>query len=444
MTEILRNSYDGDLDAQYNSNAPQHNSNGNAKKYSQTTTDYSYVYWVLLIIVLIVVIYVFSTSGKDSNRELANKYYNNLHGDANDETAKKAIEHGKKISNPTAMDSYHLGSTYLINAQNPYEANKHFTAALQKIIDGNTNPTDAMFIVERIDEFKDRFVDYPDLTDLPLQHALLATFDVQNKKAVADNGNKKDSVEKKLLDRQHWHSESQNVHDSTMYKVLKDQIYKVRELNAKIPDIESKNYVYISNWLRMRYCDDSEKSKKIDQVLRILDNNYPTRLIPNINEQDIFVAAWRRSQDPNNATRMSQMYDAFGDAILDCVEGEHVVCIDGRIAKIWQSLALLDGDKDMGVLRSKQMLRNEIYERCSKAVGERLANASEEVRQAYNRPKNNTYSQLRDDAQANEDGMISDLIENMRHDMDVIGAEYAGRLDADVLNGIINECKMVV
>ena len=395
------------------------------------TTNYTYVYWVLLVVVIIIMIYAFSSSSKYSNKELADKYYKDLHGDANDESARKAIEYGKKIENPTALDSYRLGSAYLINAQNPREANKHFTKALEKIISGKTSPTDAIFIVERIDEFKDRFMDHPDLEDLPLQHALAATFEAQYKKAQDDKASGT-SADKKLLARKHWNSESQNVHDSAIYDTLKKQIYHGRELNAKIPGIETKNYAYISNWLRMKYCDDAKKAAKIDKVLKLLDNNYPTRLIPNVNEQDVFVTAWRRSQDPANAARMTQMLDAFGDAVLDCVEGDHPVCIDGRIAKIWQSLAMLDNDKEMGVMRSKQMIRNEIYEKCANAVRMILDSASDEVKAAYN------------SGAECKDGLTDELITQMRNEINKIGAEYKDKLDRDSLSGIINECLAVV
>jgi hypothetical protein len=413
----------GDLDSQYESIKP-----------STDNTDYSYVYWVILIVAIIIVIYVYNTSA-NSDRKMADKYYKNLHGDAHDETAKKAIEYGNKIKNPTAMDSYRLGTAYLVNAKNPEEANKHFTKALYNIIERPEENKDAMFIVERIDEFKDRFVDHTELEDLPLQNALMATFQSKLNKASEDSI-KKIPVDTKIISRRQWNSESQNVHDSSIYVVLKDQIFKARELNAKIPEIESKNYAYITNWLRMRYCDDAAKSHKIDQVLRILDSNYPTRSIPGITEQDVFVAAWRRSQDPTNASRMTQMYEAFGDAILDCVEGGNVVCIDGRISKIWQSLALLDNNKEMGIMRSKQMIRNEIYEKCAKAVRERLLHTNDEIRNAYNNPMHTS--------EQDRDALTADLVDQMRADIEAVGMEYKGKLDEKVLRGIIDECKTVV
>ena len=366
-------------------------------------------------------------------------YYNNLHGDAYDNDAKQAIRYGEAIDHPTAMDHYRIGTTYLIAANNPKRAHQHFRQALNQIVNGLVEIKEAPFIIDRIDDYKNFFVDFPDIDELPIQQAMLAQFEnkqnmlntvIREKQSVAKGD--PDFTQKMLLTQQIWESDSQNVHDTAIYTELKDQYYKVRSSNLKIPNIQLKSYRDCIQWLELRYKNDDVKSAKIYQVKQFLNKNYPISGV-NATEQDLLTAVWQRAYDPENKDNFDDIREAIGDAIMDCVEGSHVVCLSGRTAKIWQALATLDKDPNIGVLKSKQQLRNEIYERSAKIVNDYIGyngSASSELKKAYN-----------EDEQSEQ---VKELKECIVKQIDKLKDEYTDLLPINQLNEILSECKAVI
>lgn len=402
------------------------------------------VFAILLIIIIYLIYRIYVTlvwnGNEDYNQWRTRQHFENLHGEAFDEDAKNVIRFGENIENPRAMDHYRLGTVYLMNASDPHAAFNHYNRALQHIIRGDVNMREAPFIIDRIEEHRDRFIEFPEIEELPIQAAILAHFETVNNtvKQVAKQKQEvqKDDPEftqKVLMSRSNWDSDSQNVHDSAIYKEFKNQFDMVVEENKKIKNGKYKNYHDLTHWLRLRFKNDPRKLEKVNKVLKFLDHNYPIGAMEGVREQDIIEAVWRRSFDQRNVEKHTDMHEALADAVLDCVEGKHVVCMSGRNTKIWQALAYVDCHPKMGIFKSKQALRNEIFEKAAKIVDDQIGSngsASSDLIEDYNNCRNTQ--------------QVQELIDHMRNEIGNLKKEYEGRLPKHQLDLIIDECQQVV
>lgn len=395
---------------------------------------------VILIIYLIMrLFYKIKIQGEDYNQRQAHHYFNNLHGDTFDDDAKQAIKYGESIDTPRAIDHFRLGTTYLITANNPRRAHQHFRQALDQIIQGEVEIKEVPFLLDRIDDYKNHFVNFPEIEELPIQMAMMAHFEAKQnllkqveKKKPEISKDDPEFTQKVLLAQQNWESDAQNVHDTAIYGELVQQFQKVRSENNRIPNISTKTYADAMRWLKIRYQNEPDKLNKVRDVEKMLNNNYKLSQL-NATEQDLVTTIWQRAYDPENKDRFNEIREAFGDAITDCVEGGHVVCLDGRSSKIWQALAKLDKDPQIGILKTKQMLRNEIYEKSAKIVDEYIGNsgtASTELKDAYNRDDNTE--------------QVNELRECIKGQIDSLAVQYKGLLPDEQIKLALEECKAVV
>ena len=402
-------------------------------------------YFILTIMVIFILYLIFRIfkqiriEGEDYHQRKAHHHFNNIRGEEFDEEAKQAIANGEAIENPRAIDHYRMGAVYLLNAQNPIRAHHHFNEALNNIINGQVDTREAPFILGRIDDFKDIFFDYPDVNDLPVQQAMMAHYNQQLQQIKhiekAKEEIKEDDPEfkqKTLLSRQDWQSDSQNVHDSAIYKILKEQVDKIKEENSKVPNLQYHGYDEAMNWLRTRYRNNPAKLEDIEKVARTLNANYVVGHMEGLTEKDIITTVWQRSYDPGNKDRAMQIRDALGDAVSDCVERGSVVCMSGRTSKIWQALARLDKDEEVGVLKSKQAIRNEIYQKAAKIVDDYVGtngSASQTLKDAYNKNENSE--------------QVEELKECMKKQIAGLNDEYKDIIPEQI-SVIVAECQAVV
>jgi hypothetical protein len=362
--------------------------------------------------------------------------YANISGEDFNTDAKQTLYYGEKIKNPEALDHYQMGTVYLINAQNPVKAHSHFTKALNHVINGNVDTRQAPFILERIDDLNEMFINFPEIEDLPLQEAIAANARILNK--TIDNVKKEklsakkgdtDFTQKLLLSRQAWLSESQNVHDSSIYTELQNQYNIIIKENTEIPNRHLRTYSEAINWLRIRYSNNKEKMSKVEKVISMWNNNYPIGSMQNVKEQELISSIWARIYDPRNKKNFGSLRESFGDSTIDCIENSNAVCMAGRTSKMFQSLAILDCNPEIGVLKTKQLLRNEIYERAAKIVDEHIGSSgsiSNELRNAYNKSDNTP--------------QVNELIKCMRDEITEVGNQYKNLLPKYQLDLIISEC----
>ncbi len=410
-----------------------------AKPKTKSTIDKAiyYIFYALVIILCIYLVYNLinkvKINGETYPQRMVRRYYDNLHGDTYDEDAKNVIEYGENLERPRAIDHYRIGTAYLLTANNPVRAFEHFNNALLQIINGETEMKQAPFIIDRIEDFNQLFEALAGEGELPIQLALMAQFEAKNersamKKEKVDKTDP-DFAKKTLLNQQDWISDSQNVHDASLLSELTKQLNIVIADNNKIPNISTKTYADAVLWLNNRYKEQPEKLSNINKTINYINNNYPIANT-DFHEKDILLAVWQRSFDPENITNIYKIRDALGESLNECVEGGCVVCITGRTAKVWQSLALLDKNPEIGILKSKQIIRNEIYQKCAKIVDDYLSNINKNLRDEYTNGIEN------DD--------VLGLKKCIRKDIDNLKDEYSKFLSKEQLDIIIAECKDVI
>ena len=290
---------------------------------------------IILIFIIYKVFQMLKYTGEDYYQRKTHMCFDNINGESYDDNVENVITYGELIKTPRAIDHYRLGSVYLINADRPDDAHSHFKMALDQVINGDINAREANFIIDRIDDHKDRFVDFTHIGELPIQEAMLAHYnrlkemtDTIKESKTSITGD--DIKQKILLSRKHWESDGQNVHDSTIFKEITKQINLVEGENASIENNQLHTYKELSAWLKEKIKDDKENNEKIKKVLVFLSHNYKLGSIPGRNEQDIITTVWRRAYDSKNKTNFNNIREALLDNVLDCVEGDVVVCQTGR------------------------------------------------------------------------------------------------------------------
>lgn len=408
----------------------------------------NYLIVLITVVICIYLIYrlyhVTTYSDEDYNQTQLHNAFNLIHGEVFDDEAKNAITYGNTIENPRAIDHFRLGVVYLLNADNQLEARNHFEHALNQIINGEVATRDAPFILNRIEDFNGYFIDYPDLDDLPLQQALNANYTFQRTQIEALKDRMRVEkpaisaedpafVQKSILSRQEWQSDSQNVHDSAVYTELADQFKSIAAANAK-NNLQSHTYEECIDYLYDKYKKDPVKTGKLNDALNFIGRNEVVNSIgKNTREKDIITTVWQRTFDKRNRDNADVMREALADSILDCNEGGYTVCMAGRTSKVWQALAKLDHDDSAGILKTKQTIRNEIYELAAKTVDSFVGengSASQALKDAYT---------------ADEDTeQVKELKTCMKDKIDEIANDYKDLLDAQQINAIIEECKAVV
>ena len=417
------------------------------------------IIWFYVFLLLLIFYYIFKIYNKLSNTsEKLEIKFKNLHGELYDDNAKDMIRIGNSMEKLSAIDHYRLGTVNLLNAKDAKKAHYHFNNALNSIIEQSKNgknnsyfnsnePSNNIstndihkntFIIDKINDFNNYFVELTDLTELPIQEAILAHYDQQKEKAIVFNVKKtellkenQDLPQKIILSNQTWESDSQNVHDSVLYNTLEKQYEIVSLENKKIKDIEKYDYNDVVKWIRYHFKSDLDKTNEINKVFNIIDKNDLIGL-GNIREKDIIVAIWQRSQDPRNKENNLDIKKSLAESVLECIEGGMPVCMSGRTKKIWQSIALLDINPEIGVFKSKQIIRNEIYQKCAKIVDSYLGNAgsvSDNLKQAYYNDENTE--------------QVNELKETIKKDIDLLIDSYANLLPKEI-EIIKNECKNII
>jgi hypothetical protein len=384
----------------------------------------------LIIITLIIIIYYIFISikfdGKDYNQRQLNKYYNKITGNDFDNNAKNVIAYGQSINNPTSIDHYMLGSVYLFNKKDHNQAHYHFNKALEKV---KETPQDAPFIIDRIVDLQTEFIDIPELADLPLQEAIIESTKIRLNELKLLKENKDVNniyTQSIILSRHTWKEDPQNVHDCLMYDTLKKQYMIVAKDNLTI-DRNIHNFEEFKVWINQEIRNNSCPND-IYKVIDIIEKEFPIDFIDNLNEKQFLEEVWVRIYDNRNTDNRDNMKKSLLISLLECIENNMVVCMSGRTKKIWQSLALLDFNPEIGIFRSKQILESEIYSKCAKIVDNYVGpngKASDILKQAYIRDENTA--------------AVRDLKESMQKDMDDIILDYK---DSPIKNKILDIIKI--
>jgi hypothetical protein len=356
-------------------------------------------------------------------RKLANSYAK-LTGNTPSNASKDIIAM-ESMPNKSALDHYFIGNTYLIMNENHKKAEEHFKNALKSIVETKNTTDEHLFVIDGIR-------DAPGITahdfDIPLQEAMFA--EIERRKSAQPPAISKNTtpaaIIEKIENKKVWISDSQNVHDATINDALNAQLAHLRGANREFPDAQYYTYEDAVMWIRAKFANDKSKLERANKVFNILEHNYNVPGI-GVHEKDLLAAVWKRAHDPRNAKNRDSFKDAIADSIIDCVEGGNVVCINGRTPKIWQSMAQIDYE-NLGVLKSKQFIRNEIYDKAGQIV------------KRYTTPGIIKKETIDDFINNRNTADVKDLTENIKKDIRELRAEYHGKLPEEQLKIIVEEC----
>lgn len=384
--------------------------------------------YTIIVICLILVIYIIITLIYYDNSERLEQYladsYNSITDEQNSDAAKKVIDINGRLVNKRPIDHYRTGTVLLVNAQQPNLAYEHYYQALRQIQNGNDNLQN-LYVIDRINDYKTRFDE-----DLPIQEALVAYFERQHNK-LHENNTPVEILENK---KKTWTNDPHNVHDTLVNDSIEAQYTKLVDDNIKNPNNQLHDYKEAKKWLINKSKETSKENnntdhkEKMEKIINMLDNNFIVRSI-NANEQDLVIAVWQRIHDSNNVNNYDNLCQAFYDAAIDCVP-DSVVCQDGRMSRFINSLAKLDYNDNIGILKTKQMIRSEIYEAAGEIVNNYISNIQHTNKELYN-----NYI-----ADADTDD-VKQIRLDIIDEIELLKKEYANKLPDDQLELIINECK---
>ena len=174
-------------------------------------------------------------------------------------------------------------------------------------------------------------------------------------------------------------NDPQNAHDHQVIISLKEKYQRLTELHKDGPEIDELKKAGLSDMeIREAKIMDSineiyqyalkklnnDDKKKIEEVLTEISKGYTITSLDNngVKESWILTLIWERINHPENEKNRENMKEALLYQLIDCIQttqemfgdiiqiitplgdAPHVVCINGRIARLISSLSLLDED----------------------------------------------------------------------------------------------------
>jgi hypothetical protein len=105
-----------------------------------------------------------------------------------------------------------------------------------------------------------------------------------------------------------------------------------------------------------------------------------------IGDNEILRLVWARSYHPSNAGNAQKMRAALFDALADCstegLNGQKIMCVNGRVSRIIGSLAMLDFDEDTWNVSREEDIRNDILKVAADTLNSAAATLMEDSRES--------------------------------------------------------------
>lgn len=421
---------------------------------------YLFYFLVAVVIVIILVTFILPVLPDDNDIRctVSDIINNKLSGERLDNDVINVIRKINKIKNKSADDNSNLGMLWSCHLDNHAKAHDFYMKALDHIQRGEVENDDAVGIMYRIENIvnrkvadaataKDKYV-FPARLRQNLLPVVNATQDLTHKNALDKTLMSKMSEKKKMRDvskniekKKSWKSDSQNVHDSVILRDLKSQFQYIRSQN----DIIRQPYQTFGQvcHLILNFSEYNKEKYEAD-LLRVLERirNNSKVLGLDICEQAYFIEIWRRIQSPANNVNRKELERSFVCSLQDCMEKNAIVCSTGRNTRLMSCLAHLDKDsktKGIGILKSKEAIRNEILEESAKIVKKYIGDSSCGGKMGVPKYTIDHYNEGR----ATE--KVAELEENIKTDILRLKNQFINRgLDDKKIDQILEECIAVV
>lgn len=386
-------------------------------------------------------------------------------GDQPNAAAERVIAEGERIPRPTPMDHLIVGTVYLNNLGDTRAAHTHFQEAADQIERGEGHDEEVGYILGRIHDYR-MFLAADDLPMIDVQRVLLeqATRHEPQTQQVPHLRNRQtpsphntaaripidpdddQRVQKTILNTQFWASDPQNVHDSGVAEELARQYAYVKNKLALDPRMSKRSLAddykqcYEQIVARLTHqinadetlADERAAARRtldnVERVFMVLSNNAELVNLK-CHEQDFLATIWQRAHQGDNLSRAGALETAIADCLGDCVENGVVVCVTGRMEKLWSALATLDEEPAIGIFKTRQTLLNEVSERAARIVDQHVG-------------PNSTVAPdvLADFNAGRETEATTALTAQIKQEIQALEKEYSGRVDARFLKTRLDAC----
>jgi hypothetical protein len=196
---------------------------------------------------------------------------------------------------------------------------------------------------------------------------------------VKDNSTtRKQAFETYVTNNVQYTNDGQNVLDSAVNEQLR-RTWKQLQKNTPVND----NKTNIINVIRKYIIQNNSNysATKQNKALIALEEIQKDNLYGTLGASGMEVCStvWRRSDLSINEKNKSLIKDAIVDSLSDMItENGHVVCFNGRCARLLESLVLTDVDDNsvIGVMTLEQ-IRNDVFQKSNEILQETIKSVSQ-------------------------------------------------------------------
>jgi len=354
---------------------------------------------IIYIIILILIIRLLYILKKKYDNHKKNRIYLQINGSPENDN-KILKEYEKTLDKEfTSLDYYRLGSLYDYVQNDVNKASHFYKLGLQQIKE-NKSDENNNYVISKIQDrihlnnlYKHYNVEEMPLNDNHINEIKQNINEIkQNTNKIKQNTNKiKQNTTIQTINQQDlvkWTSDSQNVHDTNINQEI---ISQFNELKIQIP-VSEWTPIQIAKYIQDNSCIFPEfESKRIPNVIKMLNyiNKYnPTIAILDISESIFIGLIFTYIMRQDNKGQQQIMLENFINNLYDMNPNDETpVCINGRITRALSTLALPESNSNLGILKSKQVIQNEIFSRVGELQKKILDNTPENIVNDYNLDK---------------------------------------------------------
>lgn len=405
----------------------------------------SLLQFAIVIILIIIGIYeIFRNYGGIKYSRDFEAFYNKLEGE-DPAYAQEALDaaHAEPLNRRDAEYYYRLGVITQHNLNDPKGAEKYFVKALEMLnnLEQKVVNNDYIFLTDRIadnaraarnpvlhnnaiqiqaDGVRNQIIGINDPNLIREQIALFA--DRQN-----IHPNNTSAFANAIENVKTFKSDSQNVHDSTLNSDLALQFKKIKNYNQ----LEGLKINVEGFKPRTK---DPEKNKRINNVLNVIKSNASVTSLIGGTEYQLLEAVYNRIYSSQNINNREKLLEALTDQLNECATSDtSTVCVAGRCGHVLSSLAILDNDPELGILKTKEVIRNS------------LLNDAAHIVERYTGEDSTVNKQTLDDFnKGNDTNDVKNLKLNMANEIKMLGDKYEGQLPDDQKKLLIQQSLAVI
>ncbi len=158
-------------------------------------------------------------------------------------------------------------------------------------------------------------------------------------------------------------SDTQNVHDTGVLNGLKETVDRLKQeqSTSQLPSMQN----VVKDLTNRFYNTDG-----FDTISRVLEavNREEIVMSLGISDKECLQRIWLRINHDKNKEMKERLINSLFDNLIDCVENDYVVCVNGRASRIISTLVLYDFDKKNWDIRKFEDIKNEIFENTKRII----------------------------------------------------------------------------